>query len=137
VFSKVSYGQTKVGFSCDDYYNTINNPVDPKALMYLICPVQSIINIGLGFVGASLILMILYGAVKLVMANGDPKQLEGARLVWTWAFFGALVVLFSIVIVNIVFRVFGTESTPLRWGLDGNLGGFFDRMFDSLQNLNQ
>jgi Na+/proline symporter len=102
--------------NCDDVESAIREPKDnPSSILYLLCPLQSAIWLGLYFVGAVLIIMILYGGIKALMSTGDAKQLEGAKMVWTYAVLGVLVVLLAIFIVQVAFRLLGSTNNPLNF----------------------
>lgn len=101
-------------FDCTKYKDTIADPRGATAIVYALCPLQGAINIGLYFVGAALIIMILYGAIKAITSVGDPKQLEGAKSTWSYAVYGFLIILLSLTIVTIAFALFGSDVTPFN-----------------------
>lgn len=103
---------TLAAFDCADAKNTIANPRAANSILYLLCPLQSVIWFGMFFVGAALIILILYGGIKALMSTGDARQLEGAKMVWTYAILGALVVLLSIFIIQMIFSLLGSSNNP-------------------------
>ena len=121
--STVSYAAV----DCSSYGAQIDDPRYRNSIIYLLCPLQSAINIGLYFVGAILIVLVLYGAIKAVTASGDPKQLEGAKMTWSYAIFGFVIILFSITILTIGTRLLGSETSPLDvvGTVDSGLSNFY------------
>ena len=116
------------GFDCSRASDTIAEPQASDALIYLLCPLQSAIWIGVFLVGSALIIFILYGGIKALMSTGDARQLEGAKSVWTYAIFGALVILLAIFIIQIIFALLGSDNDPL------SITGTVKNSFDSLMN---
>ena len=120
-------------FDCSNYRDQLENPDDDESILYLLCPLQTGINIGLYFVGAVLIILVLYGGIKAILATGDPQQLEGARSVWTHAIFWAAIILGSVLIIRILLGLIGYRlgsTNPLdltsNQGLVTELGNFFE-----------
>jgi hypothetical protein len=116
-------------FSCENYATVIQDPDPykvPNSFLYILCPLQGAINIGLYFVGAVLIILILYGAIKAVTSVGNAKQLEGAKMTWSYAFFGFLIIVFSLTIIWIAFSLFGSNVNPF------NVTGYIQNAFDAL-----
>jgi hypothetical protein len=113
--SCTSYAQsTGNGFDCSGYKEAILSPSAPEDILYLFCPLQGAINIGLYFVGAALIILILYGAIKAVTSVGDPKQLEGAKMTWNYALFGFVTIILSVSLIGIAFRLFASTTSLLN-----------------------
>jgi len=112
VSSVIAYG---ADFDCSDYSSVVEDPGQGNAyaILYLVCPLKGAINLGLLLVGATLIIFILYGAIKAVQSQGDPKMLEGAKQTWSWAIFGALIILVSITAVGIIYGLLGSSLSPL------------------------
>ncbi len=86
--------------------------------------------IGLFFAASAavLIIMIAYGIIKGSLAAGDPRGLEGAKGTWTYAIYGFLIIVLSMLIVRIIRG---------RLGLSGPFGFelFFDNIFNSVDSL--
>ncbi len=122
---------TLAAFDCSGASGVIANPEAPSSLLYLLCPLQSAIWLGMFFVGAVLIILILYGGIKALMSTGDARQLEGAKMVWTYAILGALIILLAIFIVQIVFRLLGSSNNPLD--LSSGLQDAFDKFMACLK----
>jgi hypothetical protein len=128
MFSGISYA-----FDCQNYATVINNPKNLNDILYILCPIQGAINIGLYFVGAVLIILVLYGAIKAVTSLGDPKQLEGAKMTWSYAIFGFLIILFSLTIITIAFGLFGSGLNPLN--ITDNIQDSFTRVHEFLYQM--
>lgn len=54
------------------------------------------------FVGAVSMFYIIFSAYKFITSGGDPKQVEAARKIMTYAIIGMVVVLSSFTILNFV-----------------------------------
>ncbi|GIW69302.1 MAG: hypothetical protein KatS3mg101_0049 [Patescibacteria group bacterium] len=72
-----------------------------------------IMNWAVFLVGIVLVFYIVYGAAKASMALGDPRGLESAKSTWTYALYGALIVIAFFGIFTIVAGFFG-----IRIGMD-------------------
>lgn len=68
--------------------STLGAP-DPRAL---VCIIARVINVFVGVGMVVFIYMILFGALKLSMAQGDPKGYVGAQNTWFYALIGLLIV---------------------------------------------
>lgn len=64
--------------------------------------VTSIINLAFTFLGAVLLLLLMWGAVKFIISRGDPKGIGEAQKTMTYAVIGAVVVLGSFILINVV-----------------------------------
>jgi hypothetical protein len=123
-------GAPATPFDCSLAHRTIKEPKFTDAILYMLCPLQSAIWLGLFFVGAVLIILILYGGIKALMSTGDARQLEGAKMVWTYAILGTLVVLLSVFIIQIAFNLLGSSNNP--FSLTGKLGNTLKNFLDSM-----
>lgn len=101
---------------------------DAPTPVQIVCPLLRVVNFMVLVVGAVFVIMILYGAIKLSMALGDPKGLEGARQTWTWTIVGGLIVLGFFAIFTIVVGIFGSSQFP-------TFNTFSDRLEDSIVGL--
>ena len=63
---------------------------------------HNVISAFLMFVGAVAIFMIIYSAIKLIQSGGDPKQIQAARQIMTYAIIGAVLVLSSFAIIYFI-----------------------------------
>lgn len=82
-----------------------------------------IVGVFLAASASALIIMIAYGIIKGSLAAGDPRGLEGAKSTWTYAVYGFLVVILSMLILTII---------RSRLGLTGSVG--FGLFFDNITN---
>lgn len=69
---------------------------------------QLIITAALTFVGGVAVIMILYAGIRFITSRGDPKQVQGARQVMTWAIVGLVIVLVSFGIIRLIGIITGT-----------------------------
>ena len=63
---------------------------------------QNVISAFLLFVGVVALFMIIYSGIKLITSGGDPKQVEAARKIMTYAIIGAVIVLLSFAIIYFI-----------------------------------
>ncbi|NMB69589.1 hypothetical protein GYA27_00075 [candidate division WWE3 bacterium] len=94
---------------------------DPRAF---VCIVGRVINIFIGMAAVAFIYMVLYGAFKLSMSQGDPKGYAGAQNTWFYALIGFLIVVGFFSVYLIVAGILGLP-TP-------NPGMFLDRIEEGI-----
>jgi hypothetical protein len=124
---------TLAAFDCSDAAAVIENPQNnPSSILKILCPLQSAIWLGLYFAGAVLIILILYGGIKALMSTGDARQLEGAKLVWTYAVLGVVIILLAIFIIQVAFKLLGSSNNPLD--LLSTIDTAFNEFLSCLQN---
>lgn len=63
---------------------------------------QNIINGALFFSGVVALFFIIFSGIKLMLSQGDPKQIEGARHTLTYALLGLILILLSFTIINLI-----------------------------------
>jgi hypothetical protein len=69
------------------------------------------------FVGATAIILIIYAGIRLGMSGGDPKQVQSARQIMTYAIIGLVLVLSSFAIILAISYLTGTKCiTTLNLG---------------------
>lgn len=51
--------------------------------------------------------VILYSGIRFILANGDPKQLDGARKTFIYAIAGLILILVSYILLNIIATITG------------------------------
>ena len=66
---------------------------EPPSLDKLLCPAVRVFNVAILLVGAVLVIMIIYGAIKLALSLGDPKGFESAKATWLYAGIGLGIIL--------------------------------------------
>ena len=71
---------------------------------------QNVVSAFLLFAGAAALFFIIYSAIKLVQSGGDPKKVEAARNIMTYAIIGTVVVLSSFAIVYFIAYITDSES---------------------------
>jgi predicted secreted protein len=71
---------------------------------------QNVISAFLLFVGAVALFLIIYSGIRLVTSGGDPKQVEGARKIMTYAIIGAVIVLLSFAIIAFIGYITGSTD---------------------------
>lgn len=89
---------------------------DPPSLEMLLCPVIRVFNAIILLVGVVLIIMIIYGAIKLALSLGDPKGLESAKATWVHAGIGLGIVLGFWGVLSIImnrFNIIGYYADPM------------------------
>ncbi len=68
---------------------------------------QTLVTAALEFVGAVAVIMIIYAGIRFITSRGDPKAVQGARQVMTWAIIGLLIVLVSFGIIMLIAKLTG------------------------------
>lgn len=61
------------------------------------------------FSGVVALFLIIFGGFRFMTSGGDPKNVEGARKVITWAIIGLIVILFAFAIVTFISDVTGVR----------------------------
>lgn len=87
--------------------------VDASGVATLKClPVifQNVVSAFLMFVGAVALFLIIYSGIRLVTSGGDPKQVEAARKIMTYAIIGAVIVLLSFAIIYFIGYITGSTD---------------------------
>lgn len=74
---------------------------------------NNLVAAALVFVGITAAFFIAYSGIQFITSGGDPKKVEGARKIMTWAIVGLVIVLLSFAIINIIAYVTGTENCIL------------------------
>lgn len=101
----------------------------PPSLHGLKDILSRIVGLFLAASAAALVVMIGYGIIKGSLAAGDPRGLEGAKSTWTYAVYGFLVVMLSILIVTIIRGRLGITEGSVGFGV------FFDSLLDAVDSL--
>lgn len=60
-----------------------------------------------GLVGVAAVILVAYGGIKFILSGGDPKQVDGARKVLTYAIAGLVLVLMAYAIIGLISFVTG------------------------------
>lgn len=82
----------------------------------------NIVNALLMFAGLTALAMFFLGGFKLMNSAGDPKKLEGAKNNFKYGILGLIIVLFSFVIINVIYRVTGVTSCISEFGFKFGFG---------------
>lgn len=82
---------------------------------------QNVVSAFLIFIGVVALFMILYSGIKLITSGGDPKQVQAARQIMTYAIIGAVVVLSSFAIIYFIGYI--TNSSDCITNLDNIKSG--------------
>jgi len=56
------------------------------------CVFANILNVVVRLAGIALFIMLLMGAIKLMIAGGDPKKIQSAQQTFTYAIFGLAII---------------------------------------------
>lgn len=91
------------------------------------CVIGRIINVVVLVAGLGLVYMILWGAFKLSMSQGDPKGYVGAQNTWFYAIIGFLIVVGFFALYTIMAQILGLP-VPSTDGLQ-------QRIEDAVSNL--
>ena len=96
----VSHAQTVAG-TCGSI--DIDNP-SPLAI---ICPFVKVFNVAVLGAGGLLVIIIIYGAIKLAMSLGDPKGYQAAQQTWFWGVIGFAVIVGAYSLIYILDKILG------------------------------
>jgi len=86
---------------------------DAPQLACLIGVVGSFINLAFVFLGAVCLIFLLYGAIKFITSQGDPKAIKSARDTMTYAVIGTALVLSTYIIGGIVAATFVANNVDI------------------------
>ena len=64
------------------------------------------INLAFVVLGAVAIIFLIFGAIKFITSNGDPKAVKSARDTMTYAVIGTILVIATYVIANLFAKTF-------------------------------
>lgn len=94
------------GYDCSLLYSDVQTgeAPDPRAI---VCVIGSAFTIFIGMGGLVLVYMVLWGAFKLSMSQGDPKGYIAAQNTWFYALLGFLVVVMFFGIYIIATQILG------------------------------
>ena len=86
----------------------------------IVCILARVINALLLSSGAAFIIVIIYGGIKLSIAQGDPKALGAGKDTLTQGVIGFLVILFLFSLLYIGGKLLGVEGTGItpNWVLN-------------------
>lgn len=83
---------------------------------------QNVVAAFLMFAGAVALFLIIYSGIRLVTSGGDPKQIQAARAIMTYAIIGIIVALSSFAIIFFIGYI--TKSSDCITNLNKiNTGG--------------
>ena len=74
------------------------------------CVFQSIITYAISFIGIAVLGMLIFGAFKLLMSGGDPKNIEAGRTIVTYALLGLILAISAWFILNLIANFSGATS---------------------------
>lgn len=83
------------------------------------CVVGRVINVLVLCAGIAFAYMVLWGALKLSMAQGDPKGYAAAQNTWFYAFVGFLIVTGFFVVYLIIANILGLPVPTTGFITDG------------------
>jgi hypothetical protein len=69
----------------------------------------NIINAALLFVGTVALFLFIYAGIVFIRSGGDPKQVQSARQIITYAIIGLVIVLCSYAIITVISYVTGAK----------------------------
>ncbi len=70
------------------------------------------------FLGAVVVIYLIFGALKFVTSGGDPKAVTSAKNTMTYAILGLIIILLSFLVLNFIGNFLGLEPGQLlQFGL--------------------
>ena len=95
-----------------------------------ISPLRRMFNLALMLAAGVLFVMLVFGALKMASALGDPKGWQGASLTWTWGVLGFLIIVGFFALYRIIVGVFGfgdaTSPDAFFTNLEVSIDAFLD-----------
>ncbi len=87
---------------------------DPAGLTEIEGVVEKVISVvvGLGFI--ALLVLVLWSGVKFITSGGEPKALQAARQIFTWAVLGIVFMAFAWLILLLIQNFTGIEVTTFN-----------------------
>lgn len=64
--------------------------------------ISNVVSVALTFLGLTTLVFLIIGAVKYVTSSGDPKAIQTAQKTMTFAIIGAVIVLGSFILINVI-----------------------------------
>lgn len=86
----------------------------------------NILNWAIYLVGIVFVFVLAYGAWKGATALGDPRSLESAKSTWTYALYGAIIVVAAYGLFSLIARFFGYSF---------GLGSVFEKIEEGISQL--
>lgn len=117
VFSLVIPLSTAHAIDCS---GSLDNPTIDQ----LMCPIIRVVNILAYAVGAIFIIVLIWGAFKLAMAQGDPKAYASAINTWYWLVVGAFVVVGYFAFTTVLSKAFGFQMVNPLDTFQANIRNF-------------
>lgn len=108
VFARNTYA---INYDCSQLTSEIASGEAPSPLA-MVCIAARVLNIIVLVVGIALVVMILWGALKMSTALGDPKGVKGGHDTWTYAAIGAGIVVGVFAIYSIIAQILGLPAMP-------------------------
>ena len=103
---------------------TCSNNLENPSVSQILCPIIRVVNILAYAVGAIFIIVLIWGAFKLAMAQGDPKAYSSAINTWYWLVIGAFVVVGYYAFTTILSKAFGFQMVNPLDDFEANLCNF-------------
>jgi hypothetical protein len=75
---------------------------------------SNIVAYALGFAAIVLLIVLISGGFKFMTSGGDPKVVEGAKKTFTSAIFGLVIILFSFIILRLIYIFTGVDVVNFR-----------------------
>lgn len=79
--------------------------------------VSNLVSLTLTFLGLVTLVFLLWGAIRFVISSGDPKAITSAQNTMTYAIIGAVVVLGSFILVNIVTTTLNIPNPAVNFSI--------------------
>ncbi len=97
-----------------DWNNCLDNNVATLRCMPVVF--NNVIRGALVFVGVVALLFIIYAGFSFVTSGGDPKKVQGARQIMTFAIIGLVIVLLSFAILFFIGYVTNSSDCITSFG---------------------
>lgn len=74
------------------------------------------IQLAFFFLGGVALIFLMWGSLRFITSQGDPKGLQAAKNTMTWAFFGLVFVLCVYGVVNFLINFLGLPYANIMFG---------------------
>lgn len=89
------------------------NFTDVPTLGCLGAVILRVLNAVFFFLGAIVVIYLIFGALKFVVSGGDPKAVTSAKNTMTYAIFGLVIILLSFLVLNFIGNFLGLPTGQL------------------------
>ena len=109
IFSFLFLFATPITAHAQDWTGCIDPNTGVATLQCIPIVFNNIVTAALEFVGAVAVILLVYAGIRFVTSGGDPKQVQSARQIITYALIGLVLVLSSFAIIFFISYLTGAK----------------------------